>query len=157
VSRRFDQGSVLNPPAGTDFSFVPSTTDSFQLLALRAVLTIAAGGGGEVPHLRYLSQSGECFVECAPITTGTASGVVRYQWTMQSGSAATNGVESDGLIGMALPNWPVPANTKIEVATTDLNAGDQWSDIYYMAIVGEDREHVEWLKSIAGSVGNLDM
>lgn len=156
MSEQFVQGSVLTPVAGSDFNFTPSATDTFRLLSVRAVLTTAVGGGGEVPHLKFVTPSGEVFVESAPVTAGTASKVVTYQWTEQSGGCATSGVLSDGFIGMPLPVWSVPANTKIEVVTTALAAGDAWSDIYFTALVGEEREHLEWLRSIAGSVGNLD-
>jgi hypothetical protein len=155
--RRFDQSSVASPAVGSDFNFTVSSTDSFKLLSLRAVLTIGVGVGGEIPHLIFKTPSGEKFIELVPVYVGVASAVVTYTWQDHSGGASIAGENYDGVVGLALPDWSVPANTVIESVTTALAAGDAWSDIYYTALVGDERDHLKWLESIAGSVGNLDM
>jgi len=37
--------------------------------------------------------------------------------------------------------------------TTAIDVGDQWSDVYWSALVGEEWEHLRWLEQIAAQLG----
>lgn len=150
---RYIQGSVPNPLVGHDLTDVPNYGDEYRLLTLRAVLTTSATVANRYPHFQFVSPSGQVVHEVVPMTAQVASTVVTYNLIAASGSANEGSQVNDGVASLALPDLWWPTGTKLRTTTTALQAGDQWSAIYWSALVGEEWEHLKLLADIASQIG----
>ena len=153
MQRRYIQGSAPNPAAGADLVDIPNYGDTFRLLSLRAELVTSATVANRFPHFRFVSPSGAVIWESVGSTAQVASSTTVYMLTGANGAPQEGSAVNDGTVGMALPDFWVPAGTKYETVTTALAAGDQWSQIYWSALAGDEWEHLRWLEEIAGAIG----
>ena len=150
---RYVQGSVAEPAAGADLTEVPNYGDTFRLLSLRATLVTSSTTASRYPHFKFVSPSGNVVHELVPSTAQVASKTVVYQLVGGNGAAYEGSATVDGLSSCSLPDLWWPAGTKVETATTAIDAGDQWSDIYFSMLVGEEQATVRLLSDIAHSLG----
>lgn len=151
----FVEVPVAQPAAGADFATIVSGTDKTQLLTLRATLTAAVAVANRSAHFQILNPSGQIVHEIVTPPVA-ASGVVTFSGVAGTGFYNTAETVYDGVLSIPLPNIWWPDGYTVRSKTTNLQAGDQWSGIYLSALVGNEQEHLKWLESIAGSVGNLD-
>jgi hypothetical protein len=146
---KYVQGSVLEPAAGTDFLLAVSNSDSFKLLSLIGTLTSGADGGQEAPTLQLVTPSGEVFALVVTATTAAASLPATYSWVAKTAWVSVAAYGAGAAANAILPDLWLPAGTTIMSHTAELQTDDQWSDIYYTALVGDEFEHLQKLDRLA--------
>lgn len=152
--RQLVQGSVTQPLAGHDFSFVPETADSFSLLSLRAKLVTSATAANRFPHFQVTDQTGTVLHEITGAAAQTATSTVVYNVVGRDGSSRRGEAVVDGVASLPWPGIWYPAGSKILTLTTAIDTGDQWSAIAWTALVGDEWEHLQLLDDIAGAIGS---
>lgn len=150
---RYIQGSVPVPAPGADLLDIPNYGDAYRLLTLRAVLTTSATVANRYPHFQFVSPSGAVLHEVVPMTAQAASTAVAYDLVGASGSANEGSQVNDGTASLVLPDLWWAAGTRVRTVTTALQVGDQWSAVYWTALVGEEWEHLRLLAEIASQIG----
>lgn len=78
---------------------------------------------------------------------------ITYNLIAASGSANEGSGVNDDVSSLALPDLWWPAGTTLRTTTTALQVGDQWSGVYWSALVGEEWEHLRLLAEIASTIG----
>jgi len=150
---RYIQGTLATPLAGVELSELPNYADAFRLLTLRAKLVTSATVSNRWPHIQFVSPSGNVIHEVAPHAAQAASTAVYYDLCGSGGASLDGSAVNDDVSSMSLPDFWWPAGTKVVSVTTNLQAADQWEDVYWSALVGEEFEHLKWLSEIASSLG----
>jgi len=150
---RYVQGSVATPTAGLDIAEIPNYSDTFRLLTLRAEFVTAAAVANRYPHFQFVSPSGDVIHEIVPQTAQAAGATVTYDLVGGSGSANEGSTLNDGVSSLSLPDFWFPAGTKVRTLTTGLQAADQWSNVFWSALVGEEWQHLRLLEEIAATIG----
>lgn len=148
-------GSQASPAAGADVSFTVDTEASFRLLTLRAKLVTAAAVANRFPHFQVTDQSGDVIHELVAVAAQAAGATVTYQLSSGNGAPYQGGAISDGVAGLAWPDLWFPAGSKIVTTTTAVQAADQWSGIFWSALIGDEFEHVRWLERIATGLASM--
>ena len=150
---RYVNGSVPVPLVGHDLAEIPNYGDSYRLLTLRAVLTTSATVASRFPHFQFVTPSGQVLHEVVPMADQAASLAITYNLIAASGSANEGSGVNDDVSSLALPDLWWPAGTTLRTTTTALQVGDQWSGVYWSALVGEEWEHLRLLAEIASTIG----
>lgn len=153
---RFVESSIAQPAAGADFATIISNSDRFSLLTLRATLTSAVTVANRSVHFQVVNPSGQIVHEIV-VPPVAASAAVTFSAVAGTGFYNTAETVYDGVLSLPLPNVWWPDGYTVRSKTTNLQAGDQWSNLYISALIGDEQEHLRWLESIAASVGNLDV
>lgn len=153
MPHRYVQGSLAKIAAGVDLSEIPNYGDSFRLLTLRAELVTSATVANRYPHFQFVSPSGQVLHEVVPMTAQAASVTTFYNLVAASGSANEGSGVNDNVSSLALPDLWWPAGTTVRTTTTELQVADQWSGVYWSALVGEEWEHLRLLAEIAATLG----
>jgi hypothetical protein len=157
VMAKYVQGSVDQPAAGADFSFSPSNGDSFKLLTLRAELLIAADGGAEAGVLEFADKSGNAILDVNSTPAGEASATFYFNWAART-TYLTQALEASPFyLFQPLPDLWMPEGTTISTITQSLVADDQWTNIVYTALVGEEFEHLVLLERLIHRISSLDV
>ena len=143
------QGSIAQPAAGADLSYLPDFTDAFRLLTLRVQLTTAVAAANRYPHFQFVTASGEVMHEVVAAAAQVASTTITYLLVGAGGSSTNGGVLTDNTSGLALPDIWWPAGTRLRTATTAIQAADQWSSSFFTLHVGREHEHLQYLMEIA--------
>ena len=151
--RRYIQGSVGNPAAGADLAEIPNYGDTFRLLTLHAKFVTSAVVANRYPHFQFVSPSGAVLHEAVGQTAQAASITTYYDLCGGGGAANEGSAVADNVASLTLPEMWWPAGTKVVTLTTAIDVGDQWSDVYWSALVGEEWEHLRWLEQIAAQLG----
>lgn len=117
--------TVANPAAAADWTYTVPAGVQQTLLSVRAVLTTSATVANRIPVLRITSPTGQIIADVAALAAQTATTTVTYVWMAGAPSNNVNNVQQ-----MALPTGLrlMPGST-IQVITSGLSAGDQWSAI----------------------------
>lgn len=150
---RYTEGPQQSPAAGHDLSFIPSTGDSFQLLTLRAKLVTSAVVANRFPHFQIVNPSGQVLHEVVSVAAQAASATVTYDLCGRNGAAFQGGAVSDTVSSLALPDVWWPADCTIRTVTTAIDVADQWSAIYWTALIGDEWDHLRLLEQIASQLG----
>jgi hypothetical protein len=148
------QGSLAQPALGVDLVDIINTSDSFKLQTLRATLTTSAVVANRFPHFRIVNQNGDIFHEMVASTAQTASSTIVYDLCGGNGGAAAGTATVDGVASIKLPDFWLPGSADLSTVTTALDAGDQWSKIFWTALVGDEFEHLKMLQWIADGVND---
>ena len=138
-----------SPLAGVDISAFPSTQSPYRLLTVRAKLVTSATVANRTPHFQFVTPSGDVFFEAVPSAAQTEGATVIYQLTADSGAPNEGSAVNDGIAGLSLPNFWVEEGTRVKTATTNIEAGDQWSSIYVTYLV---RDALAWRELVADVV-----
>jgi len=150
---QYIQGSFGRIAAGADINDPTSTGASFRLLTFRAQLVTSATVANRWPHFQFVTESGDVLHEIVPAAAQAAGATVVYDLCAATGASNDGSAVADGVSSLALPDLWFPANTHLNTKTTALDAGDQWSMIYWSADIGEEWEHLRWLEEIAANIG----
>jgi hypothetical protein len=150
---RFTRGSQPAPALGADVNFVPETADSFRLLTVRARLVTSAVVANRIPHFQLKDKDGTIMHEIVAAAAQVASTTITYQLTCGNGAPYQGGAVSDGVSGLAWPDLWWPAGATFDTLTTAIDVGDAWSVTSYAMLVGDEFEHLRWLKWIADAQG----
>ena len=149
---RYTEGSLDEPSAGSDWSFVPSSTDSFRLTSIYAKFTTSATVASRTPRLTVTSQSGADLFAKATVSTIGASVTTIFSWSSGAGPATGGSTSYDGTISDGVPDWWMPPNTTIKIVTGLLQAADQWFDIAWTALIDDERGRLERLVDIEEAI-----
>lgn len=150
---RYVEGPPSQPGAGSDPSWIPSTADRFRLLALFGVLTSSATVATRQVALKVETQSGDTVFEKAVVATQAASLAYSYSWSSGSGPAEGGSAAADSIVSDGVPDWWLPAGSKVLVATSALSAGDAWSELWAAFLVGDEWEHLRLLAEVEKAIG----
>ena len=149
---QYTSGSIVSPVAGADISYVLSNRDSVRLTTLRAKLVTSATVANRYGHFQFVDPSGDILHEVVAQAAQAAGATVTYDLVGGSGSMNEGSSIYDGLSSLPLPDLWFPPGTSIVTKTTGIQAGDQWSSIFFTALVGREWEHLELLAEIAQSM-----
>lgn len=152
---KYVQASAQQPAAGADFSFCPSNSDSFKLLSVRAVLAVAADDTTLQVNYQFVTPSSDIAWECASQALPAAASTGIFQWTKSDAMVGSEPGEEITLITNPIPNFWWPAGTIFRTAMKEQAADDQWSDIYYIALVGDEFEHLQRLERLTQQLSTL--
>lgn len=150
---RYIQGSVAQPAAGADLSEIPNYGDAFRLLTLHAKFVTSATVANRYPHFQFVSPSGEIIHEVVPSAAQVAGATTYYDLCGGNGASFDGTAVHDNVVSLSLPDFWFPAGTKVLTLTTGIAAGDQWSSIFWSALVGEEWQHLRLLEEIAAQIG----
>jgi hypothetical protein len=148
------QGSLAQVGAGLDISVSPANEDPWRLLAFRAKLTTSVVVANRWPHFQIKSKNGDVLHEIVPVAAQAASLGVTYSLIGGNGSLDEGSAAHDGVSSLPLPDFWFPPGAKIVSLTTLVDVGDVWSNVFWMAMVGEEFEHLRLLQWIADSIGH---
>ena len=150
---KFVQGSQSEPAAGVEISFVPSESESFRLLTLHAQLKTSAVVSYRYPHFKFVATSGEVLHEVTDGNGVAANNTVQYDLAGGGGNSGSPGYLNNSVVANPLPDFWWPAGTRIVTVTAGLDVCDQWSNIVFCSLVGDEYEHLRWLEKIASQIG----
>lgn len=117
--------SVPDPAAGADWSWVAPTGKLLVVGAVFAAFDSSATVANRTPHLQVTAPGVGLVVDVPILGPVAASSSVRCQ----AMAVAPNWNNADGRFQWALGQGTFPPGCTVGVVTTNLSAGDQWSDI----------------------------
>jgi hypothetical protein len=143
---------VAQPTAGADWSFVPSNSDRVKLLFLMATLTTAATVANRYPALAFKDQGGNIYYGADAGVPQAASLAVHYCWSRSGSTAVATAIFANERVGLALPDAWVEPGDAVESLTAAIAAADQWTNIFWRGIVGDQWEDEQHLAEIAAAL-----
>lgn len=115
--------SGTNPAAGQDYVY--TLTSAKRLVGFYGVLSASATVATRLAQLTFLDPSGQHLFLSPQMPGLTASQFAAFQWHQEW--PLISGAVSGSAAIMPLPNIYLPAGSKIQTATTGIQAGDTWS------------------------------
>jgi hypothetical protein len=113
-----------NPGAGTDFIFQATSAQRWRVQSLVATLTTSVTVANRQVHALVQDSGGTTYWNSAAVAVQAASTTVVYTF----GPGLTPQTTTDGVQVVTLPANLILAQTdQIKSATTNIQAGDQWS------------------------------
>lgn len=117
--------TVSNPAAGVDWTYTIPVGLQQTLISVRAVLTTSAAVANRFPVLRITSPTGQILADVSALAAVTAGSTVIFVWMAGAPANNVNNVQQ-----MSLPSGlRLMGGSSIQVLTSGLQAGDQWSAI----------------------------
>ena len=110
--------------AGSEIDLGPSQRTEWEMVAVTARLTAAVAVANRIPILQA-TLDGEIMVETAVGATVTATGEVTFIW----GKFGAVGTPATGHSIVLLPDFALPADSRLGTVTSGLQAADVWSHV----------------------------
>jgi hypothetical protein len=137
MKRRVLAGVIPNPAVGQDISYTFSQNEPVRLISLTAGFYASAVAGSRDPAFVLGDQSGASTFWTGPATEQTAGSNGFYSVSPQFKSAATSWLQGIPLQMVPfLEDW-LPAGSVFRTQT-NLQAGDTWTNINFLAEYGGD-------------------
>lgn len=150
--RRLINGSAAAPLAGHDFTFIPSTSDKVKLLAVTATLTTSAAVANRLPSIDLKTQNGDKLFAADVVTFQTAGLAVQYSWAIGANINVRSAEVTAEQVSGALPDMILMANDSVFATTAAIDVADQWSSVFYRALVWDEEEHFAELAAYFASM-----
>lgn len=130
-------GTVPAPPVGTDLAYTFSAEQGCRLHALLTTLTTSATVANRQPGFQLKDPDGRVCYRVGAATDQVASTIVDHDIAP---ALSDNQAGFDGVNTQWSYPWPdlwLPPGWSIATITSGLQAGDQWSNITWVATFGE--------------------
>ena len=119
---------IANPSAGADWSFTVPTATRFRLRTVSALLTTAVAAANRAPRFFVKDSGGNIVGESSQGNPITAS--LAMQVTAGAGVASVNDTTNALLHSIPFHGYDMPASWTLGFSTANLQAADQWSNIF---------------------------
>jgi hypothetical protein len=140
--------TLTQPAAGADLAFIPAGPDKVRLLAVTARLTTSAAAGNRRPAIALSDKSAGVFWSADAIQPQAASLAVRYSWARGVGAQVASAIVTAERVALQLPDlWLQPQDT-VETITLGIDTADQWDQIVWRGVVGDEWETERELYSL---------
>lgn len=150
--RRLINGSAAAPLAGHDFTFIPSTSDKTKLLSVTATFTTSAAVANRLPSIDIKTQNGDKLFAADVVTFQTAGLAVQYSWAIGANINVRSAEVTAEQVSGALPDMILMANDSVFATTAAIDVADQWSSVFYRALVWDEEEHFAELAAYFASM-----
>lgn len=132
---------ILNPAAGADWSFTPSTEAPTRVISVLGKLTTSATAQTRVPAIQIKDLSGNVIYYSAPSVSQIASLDDYWQYVSAEIGASVAGLwdASDSINTVMMPKMWLPPGFSINAKTYLLDTTDQWNALYAIYETHESR------------------
>ena len=119
---------VASPAGGADWSLTVPAGHVYRVASVMAQLATSATVATRVPFLTF-SDGVQTFLQVAPFASQAASLTRLFSWFPESGGDTT----APG-ISSPMPSMTLQSGWRLGMATTAIDAADQWSGIYVLVM-----------------------
>lgn len=148
------QTTVLPAPAaGSDWAVTLSQADRVQVHAITAQLTTSATAASRLVTLQLSDQNGLVYWAADLEAAQVASGTARYSWARGTSVSANTALGAPVSLSGSLPYAWLEPGDQIAVKTTNLESGDQWSQVVMRYSAVEHWQYLQALERLREALG----